>query len=297
MRKTSASTLYRVCKPGRSPTVVFLHGLGGTHRYWSCVGHDAVLPSHAVIDLDLLGFGDSPKPWTRYTRDRHLAAIHAALAGHGELVLVGHSMGAALALAYAAQYPQRVRGLCLISLPHYGGLEGAQRWFAKQRGGWVYTNVWATALACVLTRRVAARLLPAFLGDVPPAVAEDLAKHTMVSSTSSLWEVLYRHDLAADASLLPTWVPVRCIHGAADTTAPLFGVQSLARGRANWHIELLDGVDHHPWLRAPGECTSAIRMLVDDVADALPPRHYDAPTARVSPDTRATRQYSQASSP
>ena len=294
MSTTPDSALYRLDKPGQSPTVVFLHGLGGTHRYWSCVGHDAVVPGQAVLNLDLLGFGDSPKPWARYTLERHLAAIHAALADHADLVLVGHSMGAALALAYTARYPRRVRGLCLISLPHYGGREGAQRWFAKQRGGWLYTNMWATALACVLTRRVAARLLPALLNDVPRAVAEDLVKHTMVSSTSSLWEVLYRHDLAADAALLPTRVPVRCIHGVGDTTAPLFGVQSLARGRANWHIELLHGVDHHPWLRAPRECTSVIRMLVDDVADALPPRPCEPPVAGGPPATLAAHQYSMA---
>ena len=81
------SALYRLDKPGHSPTVVLLHGLGGTHRYWSCVGHDAAAPGQAVLNLDLLGFGDSPKPWTRYTLERHLAAIHAALADHVDLVV------------------------------------------------------------------------------------------------------------------------------------------------------------------------------------------------------------------
>src|SRR3546814_3130534 len=64
-------------------------------------------------------------------------------------VLVGHSLGAALALALAARHPDRVQALCLFSLPDYGSRAGAIEWFASQRGGWVYTNMLATALACL----------------------------------------------------------------------------------------------------------------------------------------------------
>jgi pimeloyl-ACP methyl ester carboxylesterase len=45
------------------PTVVFLHGLGATTRYWG----PRVTPLAArarLVLVDLLGFGRSPKPWT-----------------------------------------------------------------------------------------------------------------------------------------------------------------------------------------------------------------------------------------
>jgi len=249
---------------------VLLHGLGGTHRYWTCGPEPFGLLEHRTVLLDLLGFGESPKPWIRYSVERHVAALHASLAGERSVTLVGHSLGAALALAYAARYPSVVRRLVLISLPNFGGAEGATAWFARQRGGWIYTNMWATAIACILTRRVVGRLLPRLLRDIPREVAEDLVAHTMVSSTSSLWEALYRHDLRAEAEATAQILPVLMLHGSADLTAPLAGAQELAAARSTWEMRVLDGVDHHPWLRAPQECLQHIEQWLSRLSVQAP---------------------------
>lgn len=251
---------------GRGAPVVFLHGLGGTHRYWTCVRPALRVAGRQTVLVDLLGFGDSPQPWMRYSVDRHVDALHACLGYEGPITLVGHSLGAALALAYAARFPAAVDRLVLLSLPVYYGKHGAAQWFGQQRGGWVYTNMAAAALACLVTRRVAGRLLPALLRDVPREVAEDLVKHNMCSSTSSMWEVLYRHDVEHDADVMPASVPVLAIHGTADTTAPVSGVRQLASGRSNWRVRLLRGADHHPWLRAPELCLA----LIENVPPPVP---------------------------
>jgi len=249
---------------------VLLHGLGGTHRYWTCGPEPFALLEHRTVLIDLLGFGESPKPWIRYSVERHVAALHASLAGERSVTLVGHSLGAALALAYAARYPSVVRRLVLISLPNFGGAEGATAWFARQRGGWIYTNMWATAIACILTRRVVGRLLPRLLRDIPREVAEDLVAHTMVSSTSSLWEALYRHDLRAEAAATAQILPVLMLHGGADLTAPLAGAQELAAPRSTWEMRVLGGVDHHPWLRAPQECLRHIEQWLSRLREQAP---------------------------
>lgn len=249
---------------------VLLHGLGGTHRYWTCGPVPFALSGHRTVLIDLLGFGESPKPWMRYSVERHVAALHASLAGDRSLTLIGHSLGAALALAYAARYPSVVRRLVLISLPNFGGAEGAVAWFARQRGGWIYTNMWATALACILTRRVVGRLLPRLLRDIPREVAEDLVAHNMVSSTSSLWEALYRHDLRVEAEATAQILPVLMLHGSLDLTAPLDGAQALATARPMWEMRVLHGVDHHPWLRAPHACLQHIEQWLSSVGEQSP---------------------------
>lgn len=237
--------------------------MGGTHRYWTHSGVPLLFAGHQTVVVDLLGLGDSPQPWfLRYTVDRHLEALRRSLPLDQPMILVGHSLGAILALAFASRYPHCVRELCLISLPYFRDQRAAADWFRARRGGWIYTNLLATALACIITRRVARRWLPRLLKDIPRVVAEDLVKHNVVSSTSSLWEVLYRHDLAQTIARLPAGLPVHCIHGQADDTAPLAPIQVLAQTQAQWRLTVLDGVDHHPWLRREAICR---QLIADDL--------------------------------
>jgi len=256
--RNGPQTLFLTEHHGPDPPFVFLHGLGGTHRYWT--SRPVALRPRSIY-LDLLGFGDSPRPLVRYTVDRHLAALHETLVGQAPFILVGHSLGAALALVYAARYPAEVEALILIGLPHYEEGRTAFRWLRRKPSGWFMTNMLVTAAACLVTRRLLGRLLPHLLHDYPREIAEDLVKHNLMSSTTSLWEVLYRHDLAADADALPERVPVLCLHGTNDSTAPLDGVLRLASPRPNWGVRLLQGADHHPWLRATDECEAALNEV------------------------------------
>lgn len=241
---------------GGAPTV-FLHGLGATHRYWLRPLEDTPPPGRITL-IDLLGFGDSPQPWFRHTVDRHVERLHARLAGEQDMTLVGHSLGAALALAYAARHPGQVRRLVLLSLPYFGGESEAYRWLRQTPEGWIFTNVALMTLACVVTRRVLSALLPYLRPDLPREVAQDAVKHSWMASTTSLWDVVYRHDLRQDADALGERIPVVCIHGARDMTVPARSACRLAAGRANWLTLVLPGTDHHPWLREPQACRELI---------------------------------------
>ena len=263
MIDSTTRNLYMESHGSGDTTIVFVPGLGGTTRYWrDSIGPLAV--NHRIVLLDLLGFGLSPKPWTRYTVERHVAEMHKALRRYKHVTLVGHSLGALLTVAYAAKHTTQVKAIALIGMPYFGTEEAAYRHLRSGSVKWglVYTNVILAMITCILTRRVFGWLLPRILTDIPRAVAEDLVMHTWRSSTSSLWEVVYRYDAAPDLRSFNESLPVLMIHGREDDVAPFAAIQKLAEERPNWRLEALDGVDHHPYLRNPLLCLSHIQTLI-----------------------------------
>lgn len=262
------------------PTLVFLPGVGGTTRYWA--SRIAPLATrYRLVLVDLLGFGRSPKPWTTYTVERHVSELHRVLDGRGSVTLVGHSFGAITALAYAARHHGRVNALVLFSLPHFGGEEHALAHFRARPTAdrWVMTNVVLASVACVVTRRLMRRVLPRLAPHMPREVLEDYVLHTWRSATSTMWEGVYRHDLARDAAALPDTLPVLLLHGEHDATAPLDGVERLRDAHPVWGLHVLPGGDHHPVLRDPAWTLSAIRpfLATTRVATTCSRESEDAP--------------------
>lgn len=104
---------------GTGPLVVLLHGMGGKAREWSVLVENMESANH-VVAVDLLGHGESPSPIdpASYRRELCLEDIDEIVANYrveNELpVLVGHSFGGYLAMAYALERPGLVRALVLI---------------------------------------------------------------------------------------------------------------------------------------------------------------------------------------
>ncbi len=71
---------------------------------------------HAVLSLDLRGRGNSDKPLAPYGMAQHARDVAAVLRAFGaeSYVIVGHSMGAYIATALAAQEPDLVAGIVLL---------------------------------------------------------------------------------------------------------------------------------------------------------------------------------------
>lgn len=103
-------------------TILFLHGIGSSGDEWREVVK--TLPDDvAIITIDLLGFGQSPRPeWARYDAREQARAVIATLLRRGvrrRLTIVGHSMGALVAVEVAKRYPLLVKSLVLCSPPFY----------------------------------------------------------------------------------------------------------------------------------------------------------------------------------
>lgn len=103
-------------------TVVLLHGLGCTKEVWQPL-HGSLPANVQVIALDLLGFGDSPKPadraYSNATQARAIISTLRRLQATDNVVLVGHSLGALAALAVAARRPRFITQVTACGAPIY----------------------------------------------------------------------------------------------------------------------------------------------------------------------------------
>ena len=106
--------------PATGPVVVCVHGLTANHTCWASVA-DVLSPARRLIAYDLRGRGESDKPEHGYSLMHHTEDLLGLLDHFGleKAVLVGHSLGAHIAVRFAATYPERVDRLVLVD----GGID------------------------------------------------------------------------------------------------------------------------------------------------------------------------------
>jgi pimeloyl-ACP methyl ester carboxylesterase len=94
-------------------TVRLLHGLGADRRAFQ--RFERLLPDAWHCEsLDLLGHGDAPKPDSGYSLDDHASYVAGLLEPVAPVLLIGHSYGAATAVALAATRPELVSAIVLL---------------------------------------------------------------------------------------------------------------------------------------------------------------------------------------
>jgi pyruvate dehydrogenase E2 component (dihydrolipoamide acetyltransferase) len=106
----------RYLRHGEGDPIVLLHGFGGDLDNW-LFNRDALAEAGEVVAIDLPGHGGSSKE----IRDAGLEELTGVLGGVLDALglervhLVGHSLGGAVAAAWAAEHPDRVASLTLIA--------------------------------------------------------------------------------------------------------------------------------------------------------------------------------------
>ena len=103
---------------GRGRPIVFLHGWVGSWRYWINAMQIASTSFRAYA-VDLFGFGDTSRDPLRYPLDRQADLINRFLEemGIGKVALVGHGLGALVAMSFVKQWPKSVDRLMAINCP------------------------------------------------------------------------------------------------------------------------------------------------------------------------------------
>jgi len=103
---------------GRGPVVLLVHGLAGQLGHFTYGIVDELAMHHRVVAVDRPGSGYSQRtPGASASLSAQADAL-AALIGQlelGRVVVVGHSLGGAVALMLAQRHPGRVAGLALVA--------------------------------------------------------------------------------------------------------------------------------------------------------------------------------------
>ena len=110
---------------------MLLHGLASNHTRWSeLVEHTSLAATHDLLMPDLRGHGAGATVRDCGDIDRWVADLAALLdkTGHKSAVIVGHSLGAQVAMHFAATHPDRTTSLFLIDPVLRTALLPKNRW-------------------------------------------------------------------------------------------------------------------------------------------------------------------------
>ncbi len=148
---------YWLSRPeGAECSLIMLHGVASNHTRWSeFVRHTTLAANWNLLRPDLRGHGESMF-YGHINRRRWVSDLKAIMEHEGltGVVLLGHSLGAEIALDFSAAYPDNVAGLVLIDPVFHQNLHGALGWVRRLRlVFWLPVGLLRLANALGLRRR------------------------------------------------------------------------------------------------------------------------------------------------
>lgn len=264
---------FHLVERGEGPPILFIHGLGAHLFHFTHPLFDR-LTGYRLVAFDRAGSGYSTRA-EGATGDlaeqaRQTVALMDALGLERPLV-VGHSLGGAIALRLALDHPDRVAGLALLS-PLTQPLEALP---PALRGldirSPLLRRIAAHTIAAPLGLRQGPWVLDAVFGPQKPpedyataggALALLRPSHFIGSSTDA---VAFRPDMPAlSRRLREIRVPVGILFGTADRLLDHREQVEPLRGQiAGLEVELLEGVGHMPQYAEPERVAAFIRRMAD----------------------------------
>lgn len=255
---------------GTGPTILLVHGLGGSLITWNAVA-PRLTRIGRVVALDLPGFGLSP-PAADWRIETHVNSVHDFLSSlDAPVTLIGASMGGLVAEILAADHPELVSNLLLVSpatLPRLPDerlhLPTAARMAVQA------TPLLGTAISARYFSKFTPRELIEFSLNriahkperIPPNLVEELV---------ALSETRYQFPWAADAvpmgarAIAAMWrhpgqfvamirritAPTLVVHGLEDPIVSPTAVEWLVSLRLDWELIQMEDTGHTPQLDAP----------------------------------------------
>jgi 3-oxoadipate enol-lactonase len=238
---------------GQGKPLVLLHGYPLDHRIW-----DDLIP-YLEMDFDILlpdlrGFGQSTANENGYTLS-DMAEDIAELLQHLELpkaVIVGHSMGGYVSLAFARSFPENIFGLGLVASQAIAD--------SPDRRESRYKDIKQVELSGV---DYIAKNMPGKLTS-SPQIQESLYGIIMSQPEAGIKNALGALAERPDQTSLlgRIIVPISIVHGNLDKLIPVERAFEMNKLVPLSKLIVIDNAGHMPMLESPEKTASAIRWLI-----------------------------------
>ena len=228
--------------------IVFLHGNTGSSRWWRLT-MNALQKEYSMLAIDLRGYGRSPDGTGSVTLADHAREIHQLLGSLniGDFVLVGHSLGGGVAMQFAADYPDTLRGLVLVDSVPVDGLKGVDYGFLELalKNNWLVAGLKATMVQ-------------------PPDAAyfAELAEDCLRSAAAIIpnTRALEAASFLGSAPLFPK--PVLVVHGEMDAIVALAEAEKTVQCFPAANLAVIAGAGHSPQVESPAEFAGQLQRFM-----------------------------------
>ena len=258
-------------------TIVMIHGLAGQLQHFTYGLMDELADEYHVIALDRSGCGYS----TRDTAEMGLLPEQARMItefldakGVTDAVLVGHSLGGAVSLAIALDYPDRVSSLALLApLTHQMPKPPEVFKSLEIRTAWIRRLIGNTLAVPIASKTAPHVLQVAFNPETAPddfleraGGALGLRPSAFITASQDLVGV--DDSIAAQSARYPELkTPGGVFYGAQDTilSPAMHGPQMQQFGLTYQEVE---GLGHMTPITVPETCADFIRKVIQNAAKA-----------------------------
>jgi pimeloyl-ACP methyl ester carboxylesterase len=258
---------YRHNTTGNRDTALLLHGLGGDHRGLAEVA--AGLRDVDVVIPDVPGYGDSAplaQPHTLANYAAQVEALRTAL-DLGPVHLIGHSLGASIALLHASTYPAALRSLTLLN-----PVSTASNMTANL--GKLYYRI-AAALPARAARFWLASKPAVYIADAMVIVSKDKAvrrrildedyeNYARASVPAMIESFLSYYDTDFEQRAAHITADTLLLTGDIDRIAPVASVTALAKVIPSAHLHVLPGAGHLVPMEAPTDVITPLAAFLHD---------------------------------
>ena len=237
---------------GTGPTVILLHGLGGSAQAWG-LNIAPLAEKYHVIVPDQIGFGKSDKPLVNYRVRTYVDFLDqfCKQLKIERATLVGNSMGGWIAAMFTASFPDRVDKLVLEDAAGYAP--------PKDFDTRVYWGLNPTTREGMKVLVAKVFYSKAFQTDA--AVDQSIAARLAAGdgyTINSITESIIRGEDFLDDIVKTIKRPTLIIWGRQDGLVPLTEGERFNKDIAGSKMFVIDQCGHVPNIEKPGEFNAAV---------------------------------------